>query len=72
MTEKSMLQWYGHVKRMEESKYAREYLDWIPQGRRPIRRLRKRWIRGTEDAIQRRGKTLEEVNENGDYRSRDL
>ena len=68
--ERSKLRWYGHVKRMEESRYPRKYLDWIPQGRRPVGRPRKRWIQGIEDAVQKRGRSLEEINQEEDYHDR--
>ena len=68
--EKSKLRWYGHVKRMEENRYPRKYLDWIPQGRRPVGRPRKRWIQGIEDAVQKRGRSLEEINQQEEYQDR--
>ncbi len=40
------LRWYGHVKRIEDTRYPRKMLQWIPEGRRPQGRPRKRWMEG--------------------------
>ena len=31
--ERGQLRWYGHVKRMDENRYPKKYMDWIPEGR---------------------------------------
>lgn len=61
VVEINRLRWHGHVMRMEEERLPRQTLTWIPQGRRPVGRPRKRWMEGAEEAIQRRGERLDEV-----------
>ena len=61
--EKGKLRWYGHVMKMEEQRIPKRYFEWTPTCRRPVGRPRMRWLRGVEDAIERRGSTLhEEIN----------
>ena len=47
--EKTQLRWYGHVKRLDESRYPRRYLEWKPHGKRPVGRPRMRWIQNVGD-----------------------
>ena len=69
--ERRKLQWYGHVMRMEEGRCPKKYLDWRPQGKRPVGRPRKRWIEGVEKAVRRRGSTMEEMRNSQLYYDRD-
>ena len=62
--ERSRLRWYGHVKRMDEERYPKKYLDWRPPGRRPVGRPRKRWIEGVAEAIEKRGDSIANIEEN--------
>jgi IS5 family transposase len=39
--EKKRLQWYGHVKRMQEEKLLKLIMEWIPGERRKSGRPRK-------------------------------
>src|SRR5678816_4150953 len=34
LVERGQLRWYGHVKRIEEQRVPRKYLEWISEGRR--------------------------------------
>lgn len=68
--ESGKLRWFGHVKRMNENRHARKYMDWKPQGRRPVGRPRKRWMDGVRESLARRGTTLEDVEANRDYEDR--
>lgn len=61
--ERSKLRWYGHVKRMEQDRKPRKYLEWKLQGRRPVGRPRKRWMEGVRDRLEKRGLELEQVEE---------
>src|SRR5678815_3938389 len=36
LVESGQLRWYGHVRRMEEQRVPRRYLEWIPEGRRNV------------------------------------
>ena len=68
--ERSKLRWYGHVKRMEEDRKPRKYLEWKPQGRRPVGRPRKRWMEGVCDGLEKRGLDMEQVEEEQMYEDR--
>ena len=59
--ERSKLRWFGHVPRMEESRLPKRYLKWKPRGKRPFGRPRMRWLKSIEDAVERRGSSLELV-----------
>ena len=65
--ERNKLRWFGHVQRMGEEKYPKRALNWTPQGRRPVGRPRMRWMRGIEEALEKRGTTVEEVMEEERY-----
>ena len=69
--ERSKLRWHGHVMRMEEDKKPKRYLKWKPEGKRPVGRPRKRWMEGIEVALNRRGTSLCEVEEDRRYEDRD-
>jgi hypothetical protein len=68
--ERSKLRWFGHVKRMEESRSARRFMEWEPGGRRPVGRPRKRWADGIKDSLRKRGMSLEEVDRTRSYDDR--
>ena len=68
--ERERLRWYGHVMRMDESRIPRRYLQWRPQGKRPVGRPRKRWLDGVEEALNKRGTTLAQVEEKKSYEDR--
>jgi hypothetical protein len=40
------LQWYGHVKRMQEERLSKLIMEWIPGERRKRGRPRKTWMEG--------------------------
>ena len=61
LIEKGQLRWYGHVKRMGESRYPKQYLEWRPHGKRPVGRPRIRWKDNIEKAIQKRGSTIQDI-----------
>ena len=65
--ERSQLRWYGYVKRMEPARYPRKYLDWKPNGKRSRGRPRNRWIQNIGDAVKRRNRTFEEIEESELY-----
>ena len=68
--EEARLKWYGHVIRMREGRIPRRYLQWKPEGRRPIGRSCKRWLDGVDEAVRRRGKSLAQVEESEIYKYR--
>ena len=61
--ERGQLRWYGHVKRMEENRYPKKYLDWTPEGRRPVGRPKKRWRENIDLAMRKRDSSLQEVED---------
>lgn len=63
LVECGQLRWYGHVNRMQEDRYPRQYMEWIPDGKRPVGRPRARWIDNIRMAIEKRGSTLQEIEE---------
>ena len=69
--EEKKLRWYGHVKRMDEERLPKRYLEWKLQGKRPVGRPRKRWIDGISEALERRGVELSDVEEARMYEDRE-
>ena len=61
--EESKLKLYGHVKRMENTRLERRYLEWRPQGKTPVGRHRKRWIVGNQEALEKREFRLVDMEE---------
>ena len=61
--ERNQLRWYGHIRRMEHNRYPIIFFNWTPHGRRPAGRPRKRWRDAVSDAARKRGKTLEDLEE---------
>ena len=61
LIEKGQLHWYGHVKRMDYGRYPRKYLEWTPDGSRPVGILRKRWLENIEMSLKKRGSSLREA-----------
>ena len=59
--EQANLRWYGHVMRMDESRYPRKVLESSVVGERARGRPRKTWMNGVEDAIKARGRDVEEA-----------
>lgn len=68
--ERNQLRWYGHLKRMDEGERLRRMLEWRPEGRRRAGRPRKRWMEAVSEAIESRGRTLAEVEEDRQYENR--
>ena len=42
--ERKRLQWYGHVKRMQDERPPKLIMEWIPRERRKRGRPRKTWM----------------------------
>ena len=61
--EKNQLRWFGHVQRMDNSRYPKKYYNWKPSGKRPPGRPRKRYQNNIEEALHNRGKNLQMVND---------
>jgi hypothetical protein len=51
ITEKKILQWYGHVKRTSEERIPKLIIEWIPLERRKRGCPRKTWMEGHEIKI---------------------
>jgi len=54
ITERKRLQWYGHVKRMQEERLPKLIMEWIPGKRRKRGHRRKTWIEGVQAAMKTR------------------
>ena len=46
LIERKRLQWYGHVKRMQEERLPKLIMEWIPGKRRKRVSPRKTWMEG--------------------------
>ena len=68
--ERGQLRWYGHVMRMDADRMPKQALAWIPPGKRPVGRPRKRWMDNIKDALEKRGMTVEAVEEDELYLDR--
>jgi hypothetical protein len=49
--ERKRLQWYGHVKRMQEERLPKLIVEWIPGERRKRGHTRKTWMEGVQAAM---------------------
>lgn len=49
------IQWLGHIMRRGENEPLRAALEWVPHGKRPRGRPRKRWLDGVEEDLLRMG-----------------
>ena len=54
VTERKRLQWYGHVKRMQDERLPKATMEWIPGERRKRGRPRKTWMDGGRAAMKTR------------------
>jgi hypothetical protein len=54
ITERKMLQWYGHVKRMQDERLPKLIMEWIPEERRKRTRPRKSWMESVLAAMKTR------------------
>ena len=52
--ERKRLQWYGHVKRMQDERLPNLIMEWIPGERRKRGRPRKTWMEGVRAAMKTR------------------
>ena len=52
--EKKQLQWYGHMRRMNNARIPLKIWNWRPQRNRKRGRPRRRWKEGIDRAMQRR------------------
>ena len=68
--ERGQLRWFGHVKRMENDRYPRKFLEWQPEGTRPVGRPKKRWRENVDSAMHRRGYSLQQVEDDRLYEDR--
>ena len=51
--ERKRLQWYGHVKRMQEERLPKLIMEWIPEERRKRGHPRKTWMEGVQAVMEK-------------------
>jgi len=49
--EKSMLKLYGHVVRMEDNRWPKRIMTWLPEGRQRRGRPEVKWEKETERVV---------------------
>lgn len=52
--ESKQLVWYGHVRRMDETRLPKKVMEWVPSARRKRGRPRKTWKEGVSKAMSAR------------------
>jgi len=52
--ERKRLQWYGHLKRMQDERLSKLIMEWIPGEIRKRGRPRKTWMEGVRAAMKTR------------------
>ena len=52
--ERERLQWYGHVKKMQDERLPKLIMEWIPGERRIRGRPRKTWMKGVRAAMKKK------------------
>jgi hypothetical protein len=52
--ERKSLQWYGHVKRMQDERLPKLIMEWVPAERRKRGSPRKTWMEGVRAAMKTR------------------
>ena len=57
---------------MDDARLPRRYLEWKPQGKRPVGRPRKRWLDGVGEALERRGLRIGDEEEGRTYEDREI
>ena len=70
LIERGQLRWFGHVKRMENARYPRKFLEWQPEGPRPVGRPKKRWRENVNLAMNKRGYSMQQVEDARLYEDR--
>ena len=70
LIERGQLRWFGHVKRMENARYPRKFFEWQPDGTRPVGRPKRRWGENVDSAMQRRGYSIQQVEDARLYEDR--
>ncbi|XP_068219960.1 uncharacterized protein [Palaemon carinicauda] len=61
LIERGQLRWYGHVKRMEDHRSPKQFLEWLPNSRRPVGGPRIRLRDKNKMAIEKRSSSVQEI-----------
>jgi len=64
------LQWYGHVQRMEERRLPKEFMKWLPPGRRKRSRPKLSWAEGIKGLMGEKGLMEEDWNDRSNWRKK--
>ncbi|CAG9827936.1 unnamed protein product [Diabrotica balteata] len=63
LVECKRLKWYGHVERMNDQRWPKRMLQWIPTNRRKKGRPRRSWRQEVKGAMEDRGLQVDDWND---------
>lgn len=67
---RSRVRWYGHVRRMNNRRKAKQYFEKVVVGKRPVGRPRKKWIEQVKKDVTERGQDWDKIHDEELYKDR--
>ena len=67
--ERRKLQWYGHVRRMEEDRIPKMILEWEPEGKKRRGRPMTTWLQNVQSIMRRLGAEEEDTQDRNTWRN---
>lgn len=67
--EKKSLKWFGHLLRMEETRWPKRIFQWTPPGKQKRGRPHRSWNEGIRRAMRERNLDEEMVHDRGEWRA---
>lgn len=61
--ERRRLRWYGHVKRMDERKYGKQFLEFRAEGMKIIGCQKRKWNNGIIKGVKKSWKGFKNIEE---------